>query len=320
MTCAARSSRRRPRCRASPRGWGSILIRSAWKARRPGRGCRPPRHLRHRPCPGWRRPSTSRGGIQSRSSRVTSLTRSPACWAASPGTSASSSLTPIWRCSSRRIGGLGCTVVAQAGRGRSVAWLSLDSLVPLGPSGRDSVQGLPLPPGLIRDYQHGGVSPCWAPASSIGPVTAGISWPALTHPAGGSNGSAANPRLPEVIGFSLTPHAPGGGGEGMPHHPAPVRSSAPTWPTACGVADTALMVTVIGMMCPVGSARICAGGHRHALASPRRRVARYHDEGVQQQERCCIEEQARDNRRDHRSRRRCRDSARCPRPRAGRGQ
>ena len=38
-----------------------------------------------------------------------------------------------------------------------MTWLSLDPLVPLGPSGRDSVQGLPLPPGLIRDYQHGGV-------------------------------------------------------------------------------------------------------------------------------------------------------------------
>ena len=48
-------------------------------------------------------------------------------------------------------------ILAQAGRDRSVIWLSLDPLVPLGPSGRDSVQGLPLPPGLIRDYQHGGV-------------------------------------------------------------------------------------------------------------------------------------------------------------------
>jgi hypothetical protein len=46
-------------------------------------------------------------------------------------------------------------ILAQAGRGRPVTWLSLDPLVPLGPSGRDSVQGLPLPPGLILDYQHG---------------------------------------------------------------------------------------------------------------------------------------------------------------------
>jgi hypothetical protein len=46
-------------------------------------------------------------------------------------------------------------ILAQAGRGRPVTWLSLDPLVPLGPSGRDSVQGLPLSPGLIRDYQRG---------------------------------------------------------------------------------------------------------------------------------------------------------------------
>jgi len=37
-------------------------------------------------------------------------------------------------------------ILAQAGRGRPVTWLSLVALVPLGPSGRDSVQGLPLPP------------------------------------------------------------------------------------------------------------------------------------------------------------------------------
>ena len=48
-------------------------------------------------------------------------------------------------------------ILAQAGRDRPVTWLSLDPLVPLGPSGRDSVQGLPLPPELIRDYQQGGV-------------------------------------------------------------------------------------------------------------------------------------------------------------------
>jgi hypothetical protein len=46
-------------------------------------------------------------------------------------------------------------ILGQAGLGRPVTWLSLDPLVPLGPSGRDSVQGLPLPPALIRDYQHG---------------------------------------------------------------------------------------------------------------------------------------------------------------------
>jgi hypothetical protein len=46
-------------------------------------------------------------------------------------------------------------ILARAGHGRPVTWLSLDPLVPLGPSGRDSVQGLPVPPALIRDYQHG---------------------------------------------------------------------------------------------------------------------------------------------------------------------
>ena len=48
-------------------------------------------------------------------------------------------------------------ILAQAGRNRPVTWLSLDPLVPLGPSGQHSVQGLPLPPELIRDYQRDGV-------------------------------------------------------------------------------------------------------------------------------------------------------------------
>jgi hypothetical protein len=48
-------------------------------------------------------------------------------------------------------------LLAETGQRRPVTWLSLDPLVPLGPAGRDSVQGLPLPPALIRDYQHGGV-------------------------------------------------------------------------------------------------------------------------------------------------------------------
>jgi hypothetical protein len=48
-------------------------------------------------------------------------------------------------------------VMASAGRTRPVTWLSLDPLVPLGPAGRDSVQGLELPAGLIRDYAERGV-------------------------------------------------------------------------------------------------------------------------------------------------------------------
>ena len=54
-------------------------------------------------------------------------------------------------------------------------------------------------------------------------------------------------------------------------------------------------------MCSADSARICASGHGHPPASPRWRAAHYHDEGVQQQERYSIEEQARDDRRDRRA-------------------
>jgi hypothetical protein len=48
-------------------------------------------------------------------------------------------------------------IMAEAGRTRPVTWLSLDPLVPLGPSGQDSVQGLPLPAALVSDYQRHGV-------------------------------------------------------------------------------------------------------------------------------------------------------------------
>jgi hypothetical protein len=48
-------------------------------------------------------------------------------------------------------------IMAEAGRARPVTWLSLDPLVPLGPTGRRSVQDLPVPAGLIRDYQRHGV-------------------------------------------------------------------------------------------------------------------------------------------------------------------
>lgn len=46
-------------------------------------------------------------------------------------------------------------ILAEAGRTRPVTWLSLDPLVPLGPTGRDSVQGIDLPPPLIDDYRRG---------------------------------------------------------------------------------------------------------------------------------------------------------------------
>ena len=48
-------------------------------------------------------------------------------------------------------------VLAEASRTRPVTWLSLDPLIPLGPHGRDSVQGLALPPPLVADYRQHGV-------------------------------------------------------------------------------------------------------------------------------------------------------------------
>jgi hypothetical protein len=48
-------------------------------------------------------------------------------------------------------------ILADAGKTRPVTWLSLDPLVPLGPAGRDSVQGLDLPARLVADYQQHGV-------------------------------------------------------------------------------------------------------------------------------------------------------------------
>jgi hypothetical protein len=48
-------------------------------------------------------------------------------------------------------------ILASAGESRRVIWLSLDPLVPLGPSGQHSVQGLELPGWLVRDYQRHGV-------------------------------------------------------------------------------------------------------------------------------------------------------------------
>ena len=48
-------------------------------------------------------------------------------------------------------------ILAEAGRERPVTWLSLDPLVPLGPAGRDSVQGIALPQPLIDDYRRDGV-------------------------------------------------------------------------------------------------------------------------------------------------------------------
>jgi hypothetical protein len=48
-------------------------------------------------------------------------------------------------------------VLSNASRTRRVTWLSLDPLVPLGPSGRDSVQGLTVPDSVVAEYQEHGV-------------------------------------------------------------------------------------------------------------------------------------------------------------------
>ena len=48
-------------------------------------------------------------------------------------------------------------IMTRAARTRPVTWLSLDPLVPLGPSGNQSVQGLALPASLVYDYQQHGV-------------------------------------------------------------------------------------------------------------------------------------------------------------------
>jgi hypothetical protein len=48
-------------------------------------------------------------------------------------------------------------VLARAASTVPVTWLSLDPLVPLGPSGRDTVQGLHPPEALVDDYHQRGV-------------------------------------------------------------------------------------------------------------------------------------------------------------------
>jgi hypothetical protein len=48
-------------------------------------------------------------------------------------------------------------VLGDLARRRPVVWLSLDPLVPLGPKGRFSVQGIRVPERLVLDYQRSGV-------------------------------------------------------------------------------------------------------------------------------------------------------------------
>ena len=80
-------------------------------------------------------------------------------------------------------------VLARAGLTRPVTWLSLDPLVPLGPSGRDSVQGLALPAALVRDYQRRGVFAVLGERAFDGRAGTAGCWPGPTPQVNGSNGS-----------------------------------------------------------------------------------------------------------------------------------
>ncbi len=74
-------------------------------------------------------------------------------------------------------------ILASEGERRPVTWLSLDPLVPLGPTGSDSVQGVALPRALVSDYQRHGVF------AVLGVRTFGGQWDggrllARAHPSG----------------------------------------------------------------------------------------------------------------------------------------
>lgn len=74
-------------------------------------------------------------------------------------------------------------ILSQAASRRAVIWLSLDPLVPLGPEGSDSVQGVALPRALVSDYQRHGVF------AVLGARTFGGRWDAgrllaRAHPSG----------------------------------------------------------------------------------------------------------------------------------------
>ena len=75
-------------------------------------------------------------------------------------------------------------ILTQAGQARPVTWLSLDPLVPLGPSGSDSVQGLSLPSSLVRDYQQSGVFAVLGARTFHGTTDRGRLL-ARAHPSGG---------------------------------------------------------------------------------------------------------------------------------------
>jgi hypothetical protein len=75
-------------------------------------------------------------------------------------------------------------VLARASRARPLTWLSLDPLVPLGPSGDRSVQGIAVPRALVEDYQRHGVFAVLGAVSFDGQAQQGRLL-ARAHPAGG---------------------------------------------------------------------------------------------------------------------------------------
>jgi hypothetical protein len=75
------------------------------------------------------------------------------------------------------------TILSDASRSRPVTWLSLNPLIPLGPSGRDSVQGLAVPASLVADYQEHGVFAVLG-ARTFDRATEGGTLLARAHPSG----------------------------------------------------------------------------------------------------------------------------------------
>ena len=65
-----------------------------------------------------------------------------------------------------------------------MTWLSLDPLVPLGSSGRDSVQDLDLPEPLVRSYQQDGVFAVLGAVTFAGGDRSSARLLARAHPSG----------------------------------------------------------------------------------------------------------------------------------------
>ena len=71
--------------------------------------------------------------------------------------------------------------ILTAARARDITWISLDPLVPLGPDGRDSVQGLAVPDVVLNHHGEGvfAVLGAWRVGRDDGAVLA------RSHPSGG---------------------------------------------------------------------------------------------------------------------------------------